>query len=282
MRQVDLLSKIINIFDEFHMNITWGDQCLLNIYFHYYPGNSIAFNAMKIFEWILLEQIYEFSCDWNYRPDHCIYENNCRKAQIDGIKILHGCRSAFHNDKYEEFKSIYQVIEQWKFNSTLKSSLLLPMKINLQKFSSTNCGKSHELFTKHFSQQISSFKSSSSQTSYHIALIENLHWTFLAQSSILLKSIRLFSNKPIHLHLIVSQNQTRNEFSKRVSALFFEQISRETSRFLDCIIELFDNVLFNKNNKSSIWIIGRNFLLSDVISKKTRMKLSETITVSTC
>ena len=39
MREVNMITKIINIFDEYHMNITWGDQCLLNIYFHSYPGN---------------------------------------------------------------------------------------------------------------------------------------------------------------------------------------------------------------------------------------------------
>lgn len=38
MRQMDMISKVIDIFDEYHMNITWGDQCLLNIYFHFYPG----------------------------------------------------------------------------------------------------------------------------------------------------------------------------------------------------------------------------------------------------
>jgi len=43
MRQVNMLSKIINIFDEFHLNITWGDQCLLNIYFSYYPGNRFSY-----------------------------------------------------------------------------------------------------------------------------------------------------------------------------------------------------------------------------------------------
>lgn len=172
--------------------------------------------------------MYEFSCDWNYRPDHCIYENNCKTAEMSGIKIVHGCRSAFHNDKYEEFKSIYRIIHQWKFNSTLKSSLLQPMKINLEKFSSTNCGKSHELFTKHFSQQISSLKS---PISYHIALIENPHWNFVEQSSILLKSIRLFSNAPIHLHFIFSQNSTRNQFSKHVSQYFCEEISRQKSFF---------------------------------------------------
>lgn len=38
MRQVDMISKIMNIFNEFQLVITWGDQCLLNIYFNYYPG----------------------------------------------------------------------------------------------------------------------------------------------------------------------------------------------------------------------------------------------------
>ena len=41
MREVNMISKIINIFDEYHLNITWGDQCLLNIYFHFYPGKRI-------------------------------------------------------------------------------------------------------------------------------------------------------------------------------------------------------------------------------------------------
>jgi UDP-xylose:glucoside alpha-1,3-xylosyltransferase len=48
MRQVNMISKIINIFDEFHMNITWGDQCLLNIYFNYYPGKRYFIKNKKI------------------------------------------------------------------------------------------------------------------------------------------------------------------------------------------------------------------------------------------
>lgn len=44
MRQVDMISKIMHIFDEYHMNITWGDQCLLNIYFHFYPGNCLIYS----------------------------------------------------------------------------------------------------------------------------------------------------------------------------------------------------------------------------------------------
>jgi hypothetical protein len=162
--------------------------------------------------------MYEFSCDWNYRPDHCIYENNCPMAEFDGIKILHGCRSAFHNDKYPEFKSIYQIINQWKFESNLKSSLLTKIKLNLKNFSLTNCGKSHEIFTKHLSKEISSYDYSL-KSLYHLALILNTNWNFIDQSLILLKSLRVFSGKKthqMHLHIIVSDNNTRNYFSKQV------------------------------------------------------------------
>lgn len=38
MREVNMISKIMDIYDEYHLNIAWGDQCLLNIYFSYHPG----------------------------------------------------------------------------------------------------------------------------------------------------------------------------------------------------------------------------------------------------
>jgi hypothetical protein len=162
--------------------------------------------------------MYEFSCDWNYRPDHCIYENNCQVAKSDGIKILHGCRRAFHNDKYQEFKSIYQIINDWKFDFNLKTSLLSEIKTILQNYSLTNCGKSREIFTKHLSKEISSLDYSFKNLS-HIAFIFNSNWNFIEQSYILLKSILLFSlNKTnqIHLHVIINDQNAQNYFSKQV------------------------------------------------------------------
>ena len=162
--------------------------------------------------------MYEFSCDWNYRPDHCIYENNCQQAKTNGIKILHGCRRAFHNDKYPEFQSIYQIINQWKFDSNLKNSLLIKLKNNLKKFSSTNCGKTSEIFTKHLSKEISSIDYSWKNL-FHIALILNTNYQLIEQSSILLKSFLLFSAKQIHqihFHIILSDINARNYFSKQV------------------------------------------------------------------
>jgi hypothetical protein len=139
-------------------------------------------------------------------------------AKLDGIKILHGCRSAFHNEKYQEFKAIYQIIHHWNFHPNLKTSLLTKIKNSLKIFSLTNCGKSQEIFTKHFSKEISSLDYSL-KTPFHIALIWNQNWNFLEQSFILLKSILLFSaNKinQIHLHFIITDNNAKNYFSEQV------------------------------------------------------------------
>jgi hypothetical protein len=145
-----------------------------------------------------------------------MYENNCQMAKLNGIKILHGCRSAFHNDKYQEFKTIYQIINNWKFNSNIKLSLLKNIQINLKNFTLTNCGKSQELFTKHLSKEISSLNYSF-KNHFHIAFIFNTNYFhFIEQSFILLKSILLFSSNQIHLHIIIPDNNLRNYFSKQV------------------------------------------------------------------
>ncbi len=38
MREVDWVKKMTGYYDTYKYNITWGDQCLINIFFHYYPG----------------------------------------------------------------------------------------------------------------------------------------------------------------------------------------------------------------------------------------------------
>jgi len=144
-------------------------------------------------------------------------------AKINGIKIVHGCRSAFHNDKYEEFKSIYEIINNWKFDSNLKDSLLIKIKNILRKYSLTNCGKSQDLFTKHLSKEISSLNYSNKYL-FHIAFIFNLNSNFIQQSYILLKSISLFySNKinQIHLHIIINDQNAQEQFSKQVEIYIY-------------------------------------------------------------
>jgi len=58
-----------------------------------------------------IDMLYQYSCEWNYRPDHCMYMSNCRAAELHGISMLHGCRRAFHIDKWSVFKAVYQAIE---------------------------------------------------------------------------------------------------------------------------------------------------------------------------
>ncbi|UJR34034.1 hypothetical protein I4U23_021447 [Adineta vaga] len=252
MREVDMISKITNIFEEFYLNITWGDQCLLNIYFNYYP-----------------EQMYEFTCDWNYRPDHCIYENNCAIAKDDGVKILHGCRSAFHNDKYEEFKAIYQVIHQWNFDSNLKSSLLSEIKTKLRTFSTTNCGKTPELFTKHLSKEISSLNYSLTKI-FHLAFIFNQNWNSIEQTFITLKSLSLFSSNrtQLHLHILTTDLHIQQYFSQQIESMgYFITYYNTTiehpfhlSKILniDRVVYLNPNMIFT-NSFEKIWSLFNNF-----------------------
>lgn len=73
-----------------------------------------------------------FPCQWNYRPDHCIYGSNCKEAEQTGVFILHGNRGVFHDDKQPAFRAVYEAIQKvelvseapQKINETLLKSLL--------------------------------------------------------------------------------------------------------------------------------------------------------------
>ncbi|XP_063730186.1 glucoside xylosyltransferase 1-like isoform X2 [Eleginops maclovinus] len=86
---------LMPLLQKYKLNITWGDQDLLNIIFHH---NS--------------ESLYVFPCQWNYRPDHCIYGSNCQQADQEGVFILHGNRGVYHNDKQPAFRAVYEAIQK--------------------------------------------------------------------------------------------------------------------------------------------------------------------------
>jgi hypothetical protein len=170
----------------------------------------------------VLERLFEFTCEWNYRPDHCIYENNCLTAVEHGIRIVHGCRRAFHNDRYEEFKSIYEVIQRWPFDGNdLRMSLVKQIEVNLEKFASSNCGQVSSLFTKHLSREISSLAYASFKQRFHLALFIGNDWTSVDQSYVLLKSLRTFAANQIdriHLHVLVRDVRAQIYFSAQVKS----------------------------------------------------------------
>lgn len=103
-----------------HTSIPWGDQDLINIYFAESP-----------------EKLYLFSCDWNFRPDHCQYGSNCKAAEENGVSVVHGNRRAFHDGKQPTFMAVYKAFAQKK---DLQAELAAVA-------GQSECGKVGKLFT---------------------------------------------------------------------------------------------------------------------------------------
>ncbi|MED6274770.1 Glucoside xylosyltransferase 1 [Characodon lateralis] len=130
---------LMPLLQKYKLNITWGDQDLLNIIFHHNP-----------------ESLYMFPCQWNYRPDHCIYGSNCQQAEEEGVFILHGNRGVYHNDKQPAFRAVYEAVKQYSFGENMETSLLQPLEAELQTTTQTYCGRSSHLFTKRLKESIRS------------------------------------------------------------------------------------------------------------------------------
>jgi len=122
MRAFGWTEKIIEAYHKYKLSITWGDQDLLNIVFHHHPG-----------------LLYVYTCDWNYRPDHCMYGNNCGAAKDKGISVIHGNRGVYHNDKQVFFKAIYTAMRDFKPGNNIKL-LANHLTQNLQAVSDPYCG----------------------------------------------------------------------------------------------------------------------------------------------
>ncbi|XP_052524944.1 glucoside xylosyltransferase 1 isoform X1 [Tympanuchus pallidicinctus] len=128
---------LMPLLKKYKLNITWGDQDLLNIMFFHNP-----------------ESLYIFPCQWNYRPDHCIYGSNCKEAEEEGIFILHGNRGVYHDDKQPTFRAVYEAIKNYSFGDDLVRSLLQPLELELQKTVHTYCGRVYEVFIKQLKKSI--------------------------------------------------------------------------------------------------------------------------------
>ncbi|KAK3102305.1 hypothetical protein FSP39_010364 [Pinctada imbricata] len=135
LRHTTWLSSMIDYHREYKLKITWGDQDLINIYFHYHP-----------------DQLYVFNCEWNFRPDHCMYMSVCRGADRDGAYVLHGSRRVMHNDKQPAFKAVYDAFKNHEFSSTIKYHLIENIKRNMKKVADTNCGRVGHIFVKQIEQ----------------------------------------------------------------------------------------------------------------------------------
>ncbi|XP_031721510.1 glucoside xylosyltransferase 1 [Anarrhichthys ocellatus] len=130
---------LMPLYQKYKLNITWGDQDLLNVIFHHNP-----------------ESLYVFPCQWNYRPDHCIYGSNCQQADREGVFILHGNRGVYHDDKQPAFRAVYEAIRKYTFGENMETSLLQPLEASLQTTTNTYCGRASHLFTKKLKGSIAS------------------------------------------------------------------------------------------------------------------------------
>ena len=71
--------------------------------------NSQSFREIAL---IISEKLYVYPCEWNLRPDHCMYGLTCDSANMNGASILHGNREVFHNEKQPAFKAVYEAFVQ--------------------------------------------------------------------------------------------------------------------------------------------------------------------------
>ncbi|XP_077582029.1 glucoside xylosyltransferase 2 [Stigmatopora nigra] len=119
------------LYQKYKNHITWGDQDLLNIIFHYNP-----------------ECLFIFPCQWNYRPDHCMYGSNCKGAEEEGVSILHGNRGVYHDEKQPAFKVVYDGIREFPFEDNMFQSLFYPIQAKFLDTVNTLCGRIPQVFLK--------------------------------------------------------------------------------------------------------------------------------------
>ncbi|XP_052067056.1 glucoside xylosyltransferase 2-like isoform X2 [Mytilus californianus] len=136
IRKSTWLDSMMKYYKEYKLKITWGDQDLINIYFHFNP-----------------DKLYVYPCEWNYRPDHCMYMSVCKDIDINGVSVLHGCRRVMHNEKQPAFKAVYTAFKEHNFSSSIEKDLLKNLKKLLSKTSNTPCGQIGPLvYTKHIEE----------------------------------------------------------------------------------------------------------------------------------
>ncbi|XP_072162818.1 glucoside xylosyltransferase 1-like [Diadema setosum] len=126
MRNFGWSQKIVPYYHEYKLKITWGDQDLINILFHFYP-----------------QGLFSYPCEWNYRPDHCMYSNNCHRTNEHGIAVIHGNRGVYHNEKMLAFRAIYESFRDYTFGADLEKGLIQPLVARFSEpaVKNTYCGK---------------------------------------------------------------------------------------------------------------------------------------------
>jgi len=146
MRQFGWIEKLEPTLIKYKNKIVWGDQDIINILFHYNTGMSPIFNRLLfVINYktnIYIDKLYLFGCNWNYRPDHCVYTSTCKMAEREGIKIVHGNRGAFLHNKQAAFKALFFAFQQYNFERQTFGDLVEQFQNQLSSIGNdSNCAK---------------------------------------------------------------------------------------------------------------------------------------------
>ncbi|KAG5666339.1 hypothetical protein PVAND_014374 [Polypedilum vanderplanki] len=124
MRKIKFEEKIEPIYEKWKNQLVWGDQDILNIYFHNNPN-----------------EVHLMKCEYNYRPDHCMYTSNCDLSE-GSVKIVHGNRGYFHKEgKQRIFREIYMAIDEYKFNDDPCTNLIKVIEERVDEAEISNCNE---------------------------------------------------------------------------------------------------------------------------------------------
>lgn len=132
MREFSWSEYVGPVYTRYRLQITWGDQDIINIIFHYHPG-----------------RLYVYGCEYNLRPDHCMYGGGCPGAEEAGAAVVHGSRGFFHRpDRQPAFHLLYEAFQQFQVGQhDLHQDLLLPLEAELDAVANTTCGRIRQVFT---------------------------------------------------------------------------------------------------------------------------------------
>ncbi|XP_018333777.1 glucoside xylosyltransferase 1 isoform X1 [Agrilus planipennis] len=137
MRKFQWGAYVTPIYKKYKLKITWGDQDIINIIFHYHS-----------------DKLFIYPCRFNFRPDHCMYMSICKSAEKDGAAVLHGSRGFFHSDKQPAFKIIYNAFEKFQLGGDPYSNFYEDLAAELNATTHTNCGLVKDIFLKSIRQSL--------------------------------------------------------------------------------------------------------------------------------
>nr|CAH7721528.1 unnamed protein product [Callosobruchus chinensis] len=131
MRAFQWKEYVVPIYKKYKLKITWGDQDIINIIFHYHP-----------------DKLYIYSCRFNYRPDHCMYTSVCKQAEKEGVAVIHGSRGFFHSEKQPVFQAVYRSFEEFQLGGDVYKDFYQQLESYLDSAQNNNCGHVKDIFLK--------------------------------------------------------------------------------------------------------------------------------------